>query len=93
MASEPRERPENTRRMVKCPKEPRCEAPKCPLDELYEYRISSAEDRKCTMKKEIRYSLGKDMEHCGLSPKEWCSYLKHHKTEEAVRKRLEEDFG
>lgn len=84
---------ENCLRMERCPDFDTCAAPKCPLDEMIGDRTFYSKEPKCTLSKEERYIIGRDMKHCGMSPGEWRGYLKIFHTEDMVRKRLEQEYG
>jgi hypothetical protein len=88
-----KEETENSRRIERCLIFDSCEAPKCPLDELSEHRVSYSGDPKCTLNKRMRYLLGKRMKHCGMTPKEWDGYLRTYKSEQLIRDALVKEFG
>jgi hypothetical protein len=66
-----RETPENTRRMESCPSFPSCEAPKCPLDALIDYRVSRPGDAKCVAYRITRLTLGSSLPMRGLTKREF----------------------
>ena len=69
---------ENTRRMETCPHFETCDAPKCPLDELYNVRVKLPEDETCTLRKVDRLRLGADLPKRGLFPAEIAAYERFH---------------
>jgi len=69
---------ENTRRMATCPHDETCEAPKCPLDELYDVRVKLPGDETCTLRKVDRLRLGADLPKRGLFPAEIAAYERFH---------------
>lgn len=83
---------ENTDRMEKCPSFEHCDAPRCPLDELYEHRVAYPEDPVCVAEKPTRYHLGKSLPRRGMFPIEWAAYLRFYGTAEEVDKALKERF-
>jgi hypothetical protein len=88
-----RENAKNSERMEKCPLFDDCAAPRCPLDTNCEQRIYYSGEPKCTSEKYIRYFIGKDMEHCGMTSKEWDGYKRFYSSDIEIRKRLKEEFG
>lgn len=73
-----RETVENTRHMEMCPHFKICEAPKCPLDELYDVRVKLPGDETCILRKVDRLRLGADLPKRGLFPAEIAAYERFH---------------
>jgi len=82
---------ENTARMESCPHYETCDAPKCPLDALYNVRVYLRGDKTCRARKATRIALGQYLPNRGLFPREmrgivryygsWEQYLAHqHET-------------
>ena len=69
---------ENTRRMGMCPHFDTCDAPKCPLDALYDVRVKLPGDETCTLRKVDRLRLGADLPKRGLFPAEIAAYARFH---------------
>jgi hypothetical protein len=65
-----RETAENTKRMETCPRFDTCDAPKCPLDALYDVRVYLRGDEKCRARKATRIALGESLPNHGLFPRE-----------------------
>jgi len=78
-----RETAENTRRMESCPSFPECDAPKCPLDELYDVRVFVAGDKTCVAERPTRLALGADLPHKGLFPREYAAIVRFYGSWEA----------
>ena len=74
---------ENTERMMRCPHFDTCDAPKCPLDELYDVRVKLPGDETCTLRKVDRLRLGADLPKRGLFPAEIAAYERFHGSVEA----------
>jgi hypothetical protein len=83
---------ENLKRMQKCPRFHKCNAPICPLDIHSSERTYLPGEEKCTLPKTQRVKLGKGLPYGGLTKKEYAglkSWLsKTAKEMEVVRKRL-----
>ena len=56
--------------MKKCPKFYRCSAPICPLDIDYKKRVFIKGDLECTLPKNKRMLIGKNLPNKGLTFKE-----------------------
>jgi|GEM_PF-2243342 len=82
-----RETSENSKRMEQCPNFETCEAPKCPLDELYDVRVYLRGERRCRARKGTRIGIGGSLPNHGLFPREmrgielyygsWEQYVAH----------------
>jgi hypothetical protein len=70
----------NDKRMESCPRYNRCEAPKCPLDELIDIRVAYPEDKKCRATKEERFLLGGDLPLNGLTKAEYAAIIRSYKS-------------
>jgi hypothetical protein len=66
-----RESAENDRRMESCPSFPDCEAPKCPLDALIDYRVARPGDARCKAFRITRLKLGSSLPTKGLTKREF----------------------
>ena len=53
-----------------CPRFSYCDVPICPLDAEKDKRIYIEGDPRCTMEKNVRVKLGKDLPWGGLTPAE-----------------------
>jgi len=60
----------NLERMKTCPRFKRCSVPICPLDELKNERVYLKGEQKCSLSKNKRVKLGKDLPWKGLWPAE-----------------------
>ena len=60
----------NIKRMEKCSRFENCNVPKCPLDEFVDERTYLKGEQVCTMEKQVRTRLGKDLKTKGLFPRE-----------------------
>lgn len=56
--------------MEQCSKYNKCNAPLCPLDPDMRKRVYYAGEPVCTMEKQVRVRLGKNLPNKGLLPKE-----------------------
>lgn len=56
--------------MNKCPKFNRCSAPICPLDIDYKKRVFVEGDLECTLSRDKRMRIGKNLPNKGLTAKE-----------------------
>ena len=61
---------DNTERMKKCPNFDGCSAPKWPLDEQIDNRISYTDEPKCTATKRTRFKIGHELPNMGLTKTE-----------------------
>lgn len=74
--------------MHKCPKFNSCNATFCPLDTDQEERVILPEDNKCTLSKNKRQEIGKELPNRGLTKREiagldsWMKRTPESKTEE-----------
>ena len=78
-----RETAENTKRMERCPSFEHCDAPKCPLDELYDVRVFIAGDKTCVAERPTRLALGVGLPNEGLFPREYAAIIRFYGTWEA----------
>ena len=83
-----RETVENARRMETCPHFETCDAPKCPLDELYDVRVKLSGDKTCTLRKADRLRLGADLPKRGLFPAEIAAIERFHGSVEEYLEHL-----
>lgn len=60
----------NNIEMKKCPKFYRCSAPLCPLDLDYKKRVVIKGDLECTLSRDKRMRIGKNLPNKGLTAKE-----------------------
>ena len=74
---------ENTLRMESCPQYDTCDAPKCPLDALYDVRVYARGDKRCTARKATRLALGAGLPNKGLKPREMSGILRYYGSWEA----------
>lgn len=80
MTGVPRESAENDRRMESCPSFYDCEAPKCPLDALIDYRVARPGDAKCVAHRITRLKLGASLPMKGLTKREFRGVIKWYGT-------------
>ena len=73
-----KESTENCARMERCPREEHCDAPKCPLDALYESRVYEEGDDVCLLEKPHRVRLFGEIETHGLFPAELRGILRSY---------------
>jgi hypothetical protein len=66
-----RETRENDERMESCPSFYDCEAPKCPLDALIDYRVVRPGDARCKAHRITRLALGSSLPTKGLTKREF----------------------
>ncbi len=74
------ENAENDRRMESCPSFPDCDAPKCPLDALIDYRVARPGDVKCVAYRITRLKLGSSLPMKGLKKREFQGVIKWYGT-------------
>jgi hypothetical protein len=78
-----RETRANNERMESCPRFEECSAPKCPLDELSDFRVFIPGEPTCTLRKGARLRLGHDMPKRGLFPREIAAIERFHSSVDA----------
>jgi hypothetical protein len=91
-----RETTENTKRMELCPNYATCDAPKCPLDELYDIRVYLRGDKRCKARKAIRMAIGESLPNHGLFPREMRGIERHYGSWEqylAHKQKIAEELG
>ena len=88
-----RENAKNSERMEKCPLFDECAAPRCPLDTNCEQRPYYYGEPRCQQERYIRYAIGKDMEHCGMTKQEWSSYRRFYGSDIEIKKRLKDKYN
>ena len=84
LASEiPKDTSENSREMEKCWNFEWCDAPKCPADALYKYRVFYPGEPRCKARKLHRLRLWAHLPRHGLFPQELAGVLRYYGTWEA----------
>jgi len=85
-----RENAANDRRMEQCPRFQTCEAPCCPLDELWDVRVKLPGDEACSLRKADRLRLGADLPKHGLFQGELAAIMRFYGTWESYESHLDE---
>lgn len=75
--------------MRECPRFERCSVPVCPLDLLRDKRDALRDDSKCHLPKSRRHRIGKgtDLEHQGLTKREWAAVKRWEALSEDQKQR------
>lgn len=85
----------NSERMERCAGFHTCNAPKCPLDDLYDERTALPGEPVCKGEKPMRVRIGLERpqaKYFGLTRNEWSGYSSVYPNRSAIEKALREAF-